>query len=445
MGDIGKFLVGTLIAAVLALGPVRAIALEATSGDRVLRVELRDLSLDFVNQKTGESVITWELGEAPTAIALDVKGDVIYLGYADGIVEAVEIATLQAQWFLRFFGDPVFALSVGGDDLIVVNEDGGAAIVNAMTGESRPDSPRDMPASLPSPIVSVELFDRYANLRLGNGAFLEYNRIQKRWGTPLLPPPPPPYVPPPPPPPYVVEAPYIAPPPPGTAQYVAPPPPAPPYVAPPPISDTLAKGRFPWPPPPYSDVHVIDGYQLAASELRTYEDVARRIKEALADGRYTTPRYYLIDDGFVVVTQIEEIDESGYPVDPEYERWWNGEAPQPNPFTFSLTAFLDALSSAPVGRYRIIAFALNVGECVSPPCTRPPAMDAADALLLAGGGEPALPNDIRNDLILPGEHRLSVLVYAFEKQNKTLPATLVRGGLPALTHLRAANILAALP
>ncbi len=472
MANIKTVLLRALLLMGLTIGPVNAATLIARSGDGLFEATTQNTILDFKNPATGEITDRWELDKPATSIALNEWGGMVYLGHADGTVRAFETTSLRERFHLFWFNKPVIGLSLWNDDLMVVDTDGSVVILDAKTGEEREDSPRDLDTPSPTAPIAAKLFSRVARVGYADGRVLEYDRVAKTW-TP---------VPGPRTPQAVHEAVHRVPEVIRTVtrravqstassrrvcstgsdgntvcQATTAPASYQTYsqrVSQPDLPETLSRGHFPWPPPPYSDAYVVYPYQLAAwtimggdgvpRPVQTYEDISRKIQDALRLGAYTAPRYYRIDEGFVIVTQIEEIDEYGAWINPEYERWWNGEAPRPDPFTFSLRAFFDALANAPVGRYRLIAFALNTGECPVQPCTRPAAIDAASARELLQGGELTLPTDIGNERLDPQRHNLSVLVYAFEKPNKTLPATISKR-LSATTHLTAARIMAGLP
>ena len=120
----------------------------------------------------------------------------------------------------------------------------------------------------------------------------------------------------------------------------------------------VALPSFPWPPPGYSAFAslTLGSLERSVGNDLLFGDVDGRIRSAFSRAGYEQRSYFTVPDGFAIVTGLEQIDEDGYPV--SAGRWPSfGE---PVRFTqFSPAEYLDALSGAPEGRYRVFAFVVT--------------------------------------------------------------------------------------
>ncbi len=131
------------------------------------------------------------------------------------------------------------------------------------------------------------------------------------------------------------------------------------------------------------------------------------LTDALNSAGYYGSRYLSAPGGFAVVTQLERIDADGDPV-AEAQRWTPEGAAASGGWT--LTGYLRALVSAPVGYFRVIAVVVSDQPFASAP--EPATVEWLRAW--SGIGLNMLPADVR-DRAYADEDAVTVLVYEFEK------------------------------
>ena len=112
--------------------------------------------------------------------------------------------------------------------------------------------------------------------------------------------------------------------------------------------------RFSWPPPRSSSSIVIPSQFFKdnhASHL-LLSDIERILRDSLNTCGYFEKSYYLVPDGFAIVTRIERINDDGTPKQ-DVDRW-SLESIYSD--TLSIEDFLKSLFTANQGLYRVIAF-----------------------------------------------------------------------------------------
>src|SRR5512139_3104316 len=106
---------------------------------------------------------------------------------------------------------------------------------------------------------------------------------------------------------------------------------------------------FPWPPPRASVETTVPHKWLPTRGEARLADVARKLTRALRAAKYPKWSYSSVPNGFVLVSQMEQIKSDGTP-SPEPARW-RTEMPQVSNMT--LLEFIRALANAQPGYYRV--------------------------------------------------------------------------------------------
>jgi hypothetical protein len=170
--------------------------------------------------------------------------------------------------------------------------------------------------------------------------------------------------------------------------------------------------NFPWPPPKSSANEEIPANFLRNQQnSQTYlRDVANRLETALEQAGYGEKSWYLVPDGFVMVSRIEQFNIDGTPKE-EANRWSTeiGGIQE-----FSLTSYMRALFKAKEGHYRVIVFLVtsqpfkqDAESIVSP--------QKASEWLVSGTN--VLPETLLNRIYTPN-YRCTALIYEFEQATK---------------------------
>jgi hypothetical protein len=169
------------------------------------------------------------------------------------------------------------------------------------------------------------------------------------------------------------------------------------------------------------------------------EFVDRRLRESLNAAGYAESSYYVIPNGFAVVTRLEQIEPNGRPRAGQSR--WSVELTRVYPF--SLGAYLRALFTADPGYYRVIAL-LVTDQPFSQSQER---LTRERAIEMALGGLNTLPAGIAGQPYTTAV-QCTALIYEFELQrtSDSKPATrlLLPSRLDARTHLAGSGLLAAL-
>lgn len=196
--------------------------------------------------------------------------------------------------------------------------------------------------------------------------------------------------------------------------------------------DATDDAGFPWPPPMPSAREVLPPELFGAGRLMTLGEADTLLAWALRSNGYTEMGYYEVPGGFAIVTRMEQINDGG------------GFAParwrlDPGPLVrFSLRAYLEALFTAPRGRYRVTVFVVT-----DTPVTSQTVVTAAHAMRWMGRGHSWLPHWIAM-LPLGPATRCTALIYEFERTGSGAPHLVVMSRLMGRDHLREAGLWAAL-
>ncbi len=199
-------------------------------------------------------------------------------------------------------------------------------------------------------------------------------------------------------------------------------------------SPAWAAAALPWPPPLASSSAVFRRDRLLRehADLATLGDLDRVLTEALNAAGYYGSRYLSAPGGFAVVTQLERIDADGDPV--AEDRWTPEDAAASGGWT--LTNYLRALVSAPVGYFRVIAVVVSDQPFASAP--EPATVEWLRAW--SGIGLNTLPADVRDQAYADAD-AVTVLVYEFEKTGAD-PQIVLPGRHSAPQHLRHTTLAA---
>lgn len=163
------------------------------------------------------------------------------------------------------------------------------------------------------------------------------------------------------------------------------------------------------------------------------EDVDAELVEAAFSVRGVVNRE---QDGFALVTQLEQTNAAGVPLD-GVARWSTDVAEMKE---FSLVEYLRALLTAPPGYYRVLTFITT-----SIPFSTTGARGRfATIERWSRTGHNHLPNAVR-EMVYSDDHRVTVLVYEFLKEpTADEPFTSVPGRFTAREHLERSGLLAIL-
>jgi hypothetical protein len=198
---------------------------------------------------------------------------------------------------------------------------------------------------------------------------------------------------------------------------------------------TTVLQEFPMPPPEphgeYDFTHEIRSVFTVrmAGKTPKLRNVNLLLRRVLQDAKYDPNfRYYSPgkQDGFVLVTRIEQIDDTGHPL--PTHRWDDQLVPlREGPFT--LTAYLSALVERPIGHFRIFAFIVT-----NQPFTAHGKLTWENAHSWASEGHDALPTQIEQQ---PFSEDFSVraLSYIFASRGKSGTPQAVKDILPSDKHL----------
>lgn len=172
--------------------------------------------------------------------------------------------------------------------------------------------------------------------------------------------------------------------------------------------DFLLPDFKPWPPPkPTASLVVPQALYTPFLDTDTanYGDVSGLIENALGIGGYERFAYFGVPGGFALVTQLEQIQANGEPVQPASARW-NAAIAGPRPF--DLATYIHRLFFARVGYYRVLVFTV-LGE----PITLGGETLAEDPDWI-GEGATGLPTVLKQERFTD-DHNITVLVYEFER------------------------------
>ena len=184
---------------------------------------------------------------------------------------------------------------------------------------------------------------------------------------------------------------------------------------------------FPWPPPQASaTAKLLPDFFTNA---QTLGGVDKKLSGALGSCKYAQWSYYSVPGGFALITQMEQIEANGKPKKP---RWMT----TPNSSVrFSLNDYLRALLSAPLGRFRIIAFIVTKYPFsqTNVPVTR------NEAMAWLPNGTNILPPPIAGQPYTAG-HTCSALIYEFEVSGTNTAVLDMPSPISGKAHLTAAHL-----
>lgn len=163
----------------------------------------------------------------------------------------------------------------------------------------------------------------------------------------------------------------------------------------------------------------------------TLRDVDRALRSRLGRAGIVEVAYYSAPGGVVIATRLYKITDDGS-VDPDQ----HGIA-DARPAVFDASSYLKALFTAPIGRYRTIAFAITR----QPFTTSRKSIDlqVAEEWYLQGAN--GLPTEMQ-DIALDGATTITVMVFEFRKlPNDPKPVLLYGESMPIARHLSKLQIL----
>jgi hypothetical protein len=189
------------------------------------------------------------------------------------------------------------------------------------------------------------------------------------------------------------------------------------------VAESISRIReFPIPYPKPSAAYNIPWSELKVAGQRNFNTVNDKIKSAIDGCDYADKSYYIIPNGFALVTQIEKISLDGTSK-PVPDRWeLNVDLPD------NFGDYLRSLVNAPKGYFRVIVFLvtdINLAAANN--------NINRDALVeLVSNGYRYLPS-LDNSTFTPN-HRVTALIYEYKKVQGMDPV-LVTNRLTAKTHL----------
>jgi hypothetical protein len=190
---------------------------------------------------------------------------------------------------------------------------------------------------------------------------------------------------------------------------------------------------FPWPPPAASAfVNISMDRLVSQSSIFITKPVRlREVEQSLAAALKTAGHYesgyYSVPRGFALVTKIERIKFDGTSM-PGLERW---DIESPTLPVFSLGSYLQALFTAPAGRYRVIVFVVTPTPYSATNVVV--SKDEATKWLLFGGNQ--LPEDIGSMAMEP-RTSCTAMIYEFKKGSAPEKPHMLRPGqIPATFHI----------
>lgn len=181
---------------------------------------------------------------------------------------------------------------------------------------------------------------------------------------------------------------------------------------------------FPWPPPePSSRSQPLN---FRAKNINTLADANQQLVNALSLAKYNQFDYYYVPNGFALVTPLEQIQTDGTPKnDPPR---WNVKVQLSEDFSFM--NYLKALFMGEKGYYRIMVFIVT-----DKPFSFTKS-NTVSAIQKLSGGINGLPIEL-GEQPYTSNHKCTVLIYEFEKQNSSDATSFVKPGKYSVqTHLK---------
>ena len=207
----------------------------------------------------------------------------------------------------------------------------------------------------------------------------------------------------------------------------------------------MALPSFPWPPPTASSFVVIplqpfldvapsstrDAKRVRNNTSARLAEVDSGLRVALGLAGHHEMSYYGVPNGFALVTRLESIEANGEPKAGEGR--WNVEMAPVS--AFSIGAYIRALFSAPLGRYRVIVVLITSQRFTADDVTV--SKDDASRWLALGGN--SLPTDVA--ALQAAGAICTAMIYEFEKGASAAQVEMLRPGkIPAKTHVIATGL-----
>lgn len=192
---------------------------------------------------------------------------------------------------------------------------------------------------------------------------------------------------------------------------------------------------FPWPPPRASTRMTLPESAFDRTAMRTLKQAAETIETALRGAGFGDWGYFSLpeeEDGFGLVTRIEQINDGGKPLEGA-ARWLM------RPYAAATMTPLQSLTSIrrPTGRYRVFMFVLSAKDTVDNPTAQATMPLAQEWNRL---GQPRLGQKIAA-LPMTDRHAMTVRVYEFEQADKIPAVFEASSRWTAVEHLKAAGIV----
>jgi len=177
--------------------------------------------------------------------------------------------------------------------------------------------------------------------------------------------------------------------------------------------------EFPWPPPAPSSYVKFDFDSL--KNVDQLGDLDSLITHRLSKVGYQLRpnKYFYTPNGFALVTQIEQVDCAGKPLD--VNRWVVNISEFEK--DFKLIDYLRKLSAAKEGFYRILAFVIT--DDLNPLSIIEPTLAEKEAWLISGSA--LLPASVALQK-LTDKHYCRIYVYEFNKKADAIHAEMVKEG-----------------
>ncbi len=200
-----------------------------------------------------------------------------------------------------------------------------------------------------------------------------------------------------------------------------------------PVPEQSALPRFELPPPFYSALEVLERDQVVPDlEAPSLGDADRHLKRALGEAGYGDLAYFVVDEGFALVTRLEKTTRDAEPA-PESDRFMD---PGEQHSFARLVEFLSTGFGLRSGRYRLFAFVVTNHE-VRRSKQR---ISRDEATQWSAEGLASLPWSLK-DLPYTANHQCTVLVYEFEAGDDGSVEVLDPSPHVGRAHLERAGIL----
>lgn len=196
--------------------------------------------------------------------------------------------------------------------------------------------------------------------------------------------------------------------------------------------DESALPSFPWPVPEPSAKYVLDDRYFATA--RTLAQVDQRLSTALRKSQYADLAYYLVPNGFALVSQLEQIESDGAPKADPSDRWSLKMQPLRK---FDLANYLRLLVTSATGHFRVVVFLVT--NATVRPGTQGVDLETARAWLNRGGN--VLPDAVGKQAY-GSDYHVTALIYEFQKSETGRVQSVNPSLHSGQTHLAKSNFIA---